>query len=57
MSFFEYNVILQADNGSDFIQQLKPDDLPEIVLMDIEMPLMNGYEVTVWVQRHYPDIK
>ena len=56
-SFGEYSVLFEAGNGNDFIQQLKPRVLPDIVLLDINMPEMDGYETALWIRRHYPGIK
>jgi DNA-binding NarL/FixJ family response regulator len=52
-----YEVLFQANNGRHFIQLLDPDDLPSIVLMDVSMPLMNGFETTHWISQHYPEIR
>jgi len=56
-SFGEYSVLFEAGNGSDFIRQLKPRTLPDIVLLDINMPDMDGYETSLWIRRHHPEIK
>jgi len=56
-SFGDYKVLFQADNGKYFIEKLQPKNLPEIVLMDINMPLMDGYETALWLKEHYPEIK
>jgi len=56
-SFEEYKVIFEADNGKDFIHQLDPKKLPEIVLLDINMPEMNGYETAEWIKTNHPSIK
>jgi DNA-binding NarL/FixJ family response regulator len=55
--FPNFDVILEASNGKDFIQQLNPEQLPEIVLMDISMPEMDGYATCEWLKSHYPSIK
>ncbi|MGZ8517071.1 MAG: response regulator transcription factor [Chitinophagaceae bacterium] len=52
-----YNVAFEADNGKDFIEQLKSHALPQVVLMDINMPLMNGYETTLWLKKNHPSVK
>lgn len=52
----EIKVISTANNGADLLRQLafiKPD----IVLMDIDMPVMNGIEATQQVKANYPDIR
>jgi len=55
--FFNYQVIIEADNGQDFIHQLKASHLPEIVLLDINMKQMDGFETAAWLKEHHPDIK
>ena len=56
-SFDKCTVLFEADNGKDFISKLKKNLLPDIILMDINMPEMNGYETTLWLKNNYPDIK
>jgi DNA-binding NarL/FixJ family response regulator len=55
--FARYQVLFDAANGQDFIARLDKENLPDIVLMDISMPLMDGYSATAWLKEHYPDIK
>lgn len=53
-----YDVIIEACNGQDFIQKLKvAETIPQICITDIEMPVMNGYEMTEYLKRQYPKIK
>ncbi|HEY0676708.1 MAG TPA: response regulator transcription factor [Chitinophagaceae bacterium] len=56
-SFGDYGVLFEADNGKHFIQQLQPRQLPDVVLLDINMPEMDGYETAIWIKKHYPDIR
>jgi DNA-binding NarL/FixJ family response regulator len=56
-SFDQYEVVFEADNGKDFLAKLDKDALPDIVLMDINMPEMDGYETALWLKRNYPDVK
>jgi DNA-binding NarL/FixJ family response regulator len=55
-SFQGYRVLFEADNGKDFIRQLDPNYLPDIVLLDVSMPEMNGYETANWLLKKYPEI-
>ena len=51
------NVIFDAENGQDMIQKLPRYALPEVILMDITMPRMDGYESTLWIKANHPQIK
>ncbi len=53
-------VVLMAENGEDFIQKLKallPQELPTIVLMDLEMPVMNGIQAVCLAKELFPSIE
>ncbi|MCC6258887.1 MAG: response regulator transcription factor [Chitinophagaceae bacterium] len=52
-----HRVILEAGNGAEMIDRLNPAQLPEIVLLDVSMPVMNGYETARWLTEHYPEIR
>ena len=52
-----HQVVIEASDGKDFIAKLQEGPRPEVVLMDINMPVMDGYETAVWMKQHYPDIK
>lgn len=56
-SFDGYKVLLEADNGKDFIEKLQPRHAPDIILLDITMPVMNGYETAEWIRVNLPDSK
>jgi DNA-binding NarL/FixJ family response regulator len=55
--FPSYKVLTEAANGREFIDQLDPDHLPDIVLLDIHMPVMDGYTTAEWLKTNHPDIK
>ncbi len=56
-SYSNFRVLFEASNGRDFIEKLKPSALPDLVLMDVTMPVMNGYETCNWLRVNYPGIK
>jgi DNA-binding NarL/FixJ family response regulator len=55
--FPNYKVLFDAANGQDFIKQLQPRHVPDIVLLDIVMPEMDGYATANWIKVNHPDIK
>jgi DNA-binding NarL/FixJ family response regulator len=55
--FPAYEVLFEAANGKELIDKIDPDRLPDIVLLDVNMPDMNGYASAEWLRVNYPDIK
>ncbi|MGE4288857.1 MAG: response regulator [Salinivirgaceae bacterium] len=52
----EIHVISEAANGKEFLEIIE-HELPHIVLMDINMPIMDGVEATQEAMKKYPDLK
>jgi DNA-binding NarL/FixJ family response regulator len=58
LSFFEDLAIkFTALNGSDLLVKLENNPNIDLILMDIEMPVLNGIEATEIVKQKYPHIK
>ncbi len=55
-SFDHCQVTLEANNGREFIEKLKKNELPEVVLLDLNMPEMDGFDTAQWLNNHYPGI-
>lgn len=53
-----YTVLFEADNGNACMNKLaNSPELPELILLDINMPIMDGYETAQKIRLQYPDIK
>jgi len=53
-----FDIVMQAKDGADLLTQLEAsEELPEIILMDLKMPNLNGVETTKIVKNKYSEIK
>jgi DNA-binding NarL/FixJ family response regulator len=48
--------VLEADNGEELIQGVESAN-PDIVLMDLKMPVKDGIETTKYLNKHFPSIR
>ena len=55
-SFENMEVVLEASNGKDLLEKLKSVSV-DILLLDIEMPEMDGFETSQKISELYPNIK
>ncbi|MGB3345368.1 MAG: response regulator transcription factor [Aequorivita sp.] len=57
-SFPDFRVLFQAKNGMELQQRLADNsELPTIILLDINMPVMDGFETATWLKENHPKIK
>ncbi len=53
-----YKVVSQSDNGRKFINEVANKNIiPDIVLLDVSMPIMNGYDTAKWIKENMPETK
>ncbi len=52
-----YQILFEADNGIELQKKIDPNNQPDIILMDVNMPGMDGFEAVQWLNRTMPDIK
>ncbi|WP_289030751.1 response regulator transcription factor, partial [uncultured Algoriphagus sp.] len=58
LAFFpDLEVKFHATNGLDLLEKLEEDSNVELILMDIEMPKMDGIKAVEEVSKRYPQIK
>lgn len=53
----DFVIVIEAGNGEEFIKQLQVNEKPDIVLLDITMPIMDGVETARWIKENEPSIK
>lgn len=57
-SFEVYDVVVEALNGKELQEKILQGNIaPSIMLIDVNMPVMNGIETAKWLNANYPQIK
>lgn len=56
--FKNFEVIFECENGKELIHKIKTlKIIPNIVMLDISMPEMNGFETALWLKENHPEVK
>jgi DNA-binding NarL/FixJ family response regulator len=53
----DIKIIAEADNGAHLLNMLKGEVQPDVILLDIQMPIMDGITALPEIKKLYPDIK
>jgi DNA-binding NarL/FixJ family response regulator len=53
----DIGIVFDAANGTIMKEKIATHPLPHVVLMDITMPKVNGYDATRWLKQNYPSVK
>lgn len=57
-NFKDMTLLMQAGNGKELVDLMhKGPELPDVCVLDIKMPLMDGYETAKTIRATWPDIK
>ncbi len=56
-NFETFEVLYECENGKELQDKFASNNpIPDIVLLDISMPIMNGFETAAWLSENYPTI-
>lgn len=57
-SFRQFKVIIEVGNGAELLSAINASPVrPDICILDISMPMMNGYETLKVIKSNWPDMK
>ncbi len=55
-NFEQFEVIAECENGKALQDKFKLNAIPDIVLLDISMPVMDGFETAKWLKEQHPGV-
>lgn len=56
-SFDNYEILFEVENGKELKDKVSNHVIPDIILLDVNMPEMDGYETVSWLYKNFPQIK
>ena len=58
LGFEKFTIVFEANNGVEMLEKLTTiTDLPEIVILDVSMPKLDGYDTLIAIKKKWPFIK
>lgn len=57
LNLWGYSVIIKAWNGKDLLDQISAENMPDVCIVDLEMPVLNGWETIKILSKSWPGIK
>ena len=51
-----YKIIYEADNGQQLLSLLVSKELPDLIILDLDMPVMDGFETAEVLSKKHPEI-
>lgn len=55
--FTHYEVLYEVENGRLLTEKFKQKkNIPDIVLLDVSMPVMDGFETAAWLKKNHPEV-
>ncbi len=55
-SYDNYEVVYEVHNGVQLQERISLNMVPEIILLDVSMPIMDGYQTSLWLRNNHPKI-
>ena len=52
--FENCKVVVQVSNGQQLVTEISKTNLPDVVLLDLNMPEMDGFQTATWLKDYYP---
>jgi two-component system invasion response regulator UvrY len=56
-SFENYTILFEAGNGQEVKDKLSKHIIPDVMLLDVNMPDIDGYETAKWIYKNFPQVK